>query len=140
MPNPVMRVHPMSRSNPDLPRGTVLDPDNPDHWVRAGRHCIVLCPACDQNHSFEIEGEDGSKPARDSYWTWDGNMEAPSFEASMLVFESEYNPRCHSFLRAGKWEFLTDCTHDMAGQKDVPMVPLPDHLFSNDEDEGEDDE
>lgn len=32
---------------------------------------------------------------------------------------------CHSFLRAGVWEFLSDCSHSMAGQN-VPMVPLPD--------------
>ena len=32
---------------------------------------------------------------------------------------------CHSFLKAGVWEFLSDCAHDMAG-KSVPMVPLPD--------------
>lgn len=34
---------------------------------------------------------------------------------------------CHSYVKAGRWEFLGDCTHDLAGQT-VPMVPLPDWL------------
>jgi len=31
---------------------------------------------------------------------------------------------CHSFLRAGRWEFLGDSAHHLAGQT-VPMVQLP---------------
>jgi hypothetical protein len=35
---------------------------------------------------------------------------------------------CHSFLKAGVWEFLTDSAHKLAGQK-VPMIPLPDWVL-----------
>lgn len=35
---------------------------------------------------------------------------------------------CHSFLRSGRWEFLTDSAHALAGQT-VPMVPLPDWIL-----------
>jgi hypothetical protein len=38
--------------------------------------------------------------------------------------EPAFGP-CHSFLRAGVWEFLSDSAHHLAGQR-VPMVPLPD--------------
>lgn len=34
---------------------------------------------------------------------------------------------CHSFLRDGRWEFLPDSAHHLAGQT-VDMVPLPDWL------------
>lgn len=34
---------------------------------------------------------------------------------------------CHSFLRAGRWQFLGDSAHALAGQT-VDMVPLPDWL------------
>jgi hypothetical protein len=34
---------------------------------------------------------------------------------------------CHSFLRNGRWEFLGDSQHALAGQT-VDMVPLPDWL------------
>lgn len=35
---------------------------------------------------------------------------------------------CHSFLRDGKWQFLSDCAHELAGQT-VDMEPLPDWLM-----------
>jgi hypothetical protein len=34
---------------------------------------------------------------------------------------------CHSFLKDGQWQFLSDCAHAMAGQT-VDMVPLPNYL------------
>lgn len=37
---------------------------------------------------------------------------------------------CHSFLKAGVWDFLTDSGHSLAGQK-VPMMPMPDHFFGD---------
>jgi hypothetical protein len=30
-------------------------------------------------------------------------------------------PRCHSFVVEGQMQFLSDCTHEMAGQ----IVPIP---------------
>jgi Family of unknown function (DUF6527) len=35
---------------------------------------------------------------------------------------------CHSFLKDGRWEFLSDSAHHLAGQT-VDMVPLPDWLM-----------
>lgn len=135
MTNPVMVVRRVVKGS-DVPGG----PDIP-----IGRACWVWCPACDGAHRFEILGEDGSHPDRSDHWTWDGNLEAPTFVGSMLVRRTmpkgytDDNPApigydgptvdyvCHSHVRAGRWEFLTDCTHALAGQT-VPMVPLPDWL------------
>lgn len=104
-------------------------PDGAD--VPCGRACWVWCPGCDDAHRFEIVGEDGSHPDRADCWTWDGNLEAPTFAASMLVRWTWGTPPvdkvCHSFVRAGAWEFLGDSTHALAGQT-VPMVPVPDWL------------
>lgn len=36
---------------------------------------------------------------------------------------------CHSFLRSGVWEFLSDSAHSLAGQN-VLMVPLPEQALS----------
>lgn len=36
---------------------------------------------------------------------------------------------CHSFIRDGQWQFLSDCAHSLAGQT-VPMVPVPDWFMS----------
>jgi len=70
---------------------------------------------------------DWKKPA----WTWDGNLEAPTVSPSILSSIGPYGDQgkplgvCHSFLKAGVFEFLDDCTHPLKGQH-VPMVDLPD--------------
>ena len=101
----------------------------------SGTRLYLWCPACDDNHQVEV-GPGG--------WDWDGNRDAPTISPSILVtgtqWEPSYsfhNPRhiaepgeqttCHSFIRAGRWEFLGDCTHDLAGQT-VGIVDLPDWM------------
>jgi hypothetical protein len=69
----------------------------------------VRCPACEQTHVF------------DKRWTFNGDHARPTFAPSMLVGASSKNI-CHSFLTAGVWKYLPDCTHAMAGQQ----VPCPD--------------
>jgi hypothetical protein len=84
----------------------LLTYDEKDHHA-----WLVWCPACDAPHNF------------DKRWTFDGNHEAPTFDPSMLVHDSpEGTNRCHSYLRAGVWEYLDDCGHAMKGQH----VPAPD--------------
>lgn len=39
---------------------------------------------------------------------------------------------CHSFLHAGRWQFLSDSGHRLAGQY-ADMVPLPDWLLPSSE-------
>jgi hypothetical protein len=59
-------------------------------------------------------------------WSFDGNLEAPTFSPSILVnpgLPSGAKGRCHSFIRAGRIEFLGDCGHPLAGQT-VPMVDV----------------
>ena len=55
-------------------------------------------------------------------WQWDGDLAAPTVSPSILVTTGE--ARCHSFVRAGTWQFLSDCTHTLAGQT-VPVPNLP---------------
>jgi hypothetical protein len=71
---------------------------------------IILCPGCGYGHLFHA-----------SRWAFDGNLEEPTFSPSMLVngdpaYHNPAAPRCHSYVRNGKIEFLADCTHDLAGQ------------------------
>jgi hypothetical protein len=61
-------------------------------------------------------------------------MEAPTFSPSILVrwtktdpvtglaVGEKYDMVCHSFVRAGKIQFLSDCSHELAGQ----TVEMPD--------------
>lgn len=112
-----------------------------------GRGLWVWCPGCGEAHRAQTIGTDG-RPPTGPCWDWDGNVDAPTISPSLLVGgvqwaedEPFHKPGhavaagasivCHSFIRAGKWEFLTDSTHDLAGQT-VPMVPLPDYYFPED--------
>ncbi len=76
---------------------------NPSGW-------LIHCPACGYGHFF------------DKRWTFNGNLERPTFRASMLVYEHADRPRCHSFVTNGRIEYLKDCTHAQAGE----TVDLPD--------------
>jgi Family of unknown function (DUF6527) len=92
------------------------------------------CPGCDSPHVIPI------KPYRADGWDFDGNEAVPTFAPSILVHEVRvaadadpatvmapykpgdvYSPRCHSFVRGGRIEFLSDCGHSLAGK----TVPLP---------------
>lgn len=70
---------------------------------------VVVCPACKYWHLF------------DKRWTFNGDVEKPTFTPSMLVNSEidykKYNlERCHSFVTDGKIQFLSDCSHSLAGQ------------------------
>lgn len=71
------------------------------------------CPACDALHQITDD------------WEWDANTEAPTFAPSILVTGGPHNITCHSFIRAGAWQYLADCSHPSSCLT-VPMVPVPD--------------
>jgi hypothetical protein len=82
------------------------------------------CPGCDCPHTIKTEPYPNG-------WGFDGNQDAPTFTPSILVYPSQTlddagqvvaTPRCHSFVRAGRIEFLSDSTHKLSGQ----TVELPD--------------
>lgn len=103
------------------------------------------CPGCKEMHVV-------SPPVGNRGWTFDGNHDHPTFSPSILVTNGCKTPqfkqgdscwctfnaeaiaageepspfqceRCHSFVRAGKIEFLSDCTHALAGQTIQLEVP-----------------
>lgn len=98
-----------------------------------GRGLWIWCPGCDQAHRPQVVAETGERPA--PCWEWNGRTdEGFSIEPSLLVTShyggdgpDAFDRRCHSFIRNGQWQFLTDSTHELAGQT-VPMVPVPDWL------------
>lgn len=60
-------------------------------------------------------------------WEFDGSLEAPTLTPSILTRLDDAGAPfvCHSYLRGGRFEFLTDCTHAYAGQT-VELPHLPD--------------
>lgn len=87
---------------------------------------LARCPGCGGSHFIAVD-----KPLRNgARWSFNNDPLNPSFSPSLLVTipETRNNdgtvwPRevCHSFIRNGHWQFLSDCTHKMAGQT-VAMV------------------
>lgn len=127
MTNPVVRITETRRARDDLPKGTVLDSDDDSQWQPDGRGCWIWCPGCQEAHRPRIVGADGTKP-EGPVWEWNGrDDEHFGIEPSLLVGVPGSGNVCHSFIRDGWWEFLDDCTHELAGQT-VPMIPLPDWL------------
>lgn len=89
---------------------------------------MFVCPGCPRTgvHLLPV-----NSPQVSPSWFWDGNLEAPTLDPSILSHIEPYDPEtgapqgiCHSYLRAGVFEFLSDCTHPLAGQR-VPMPDLP---------------
>ena len=82
-----------------------------------GGRVAFMCPGCKTMHAVTIDGTRG--------WVWNGDADAPTFNPSVLVNQGGSNPTkpiCHSFVRDGSIQFLSDCTHELAGV----TVPLPD--------------
>ena len=86
-------------------------------------HCAKLA-ACDQPHphyEFCIDPECG---ALGHYLPDAGG------QAHITQCPAGPNGNCHSFVRNGKWEFLGDSAHKLAGQT-ISMVPLPDWIVKD---------
>lgn len=86
------------------------------------------CEGCKQHHGVN------------NGWAFNGDYDKPTFNPSILVRSGHYIPGhigscwcdynkkypdepvsfkcriCHSFVRDGKIEYLSDCTHEFAGQ------------------------
>lgn len=73
---------------------------------------MFFCPGCQEVH------------APDTSWSFNGDLVHPTLNPSILVtqnLEDGTRSVCHSYVKDGKIEFLSDCTHAMAGQ----TVDLP---------------
>jgi hypothetical protein len=99
------------------------------------------------HHAFQCRGC-GQLHAINNGWTWNGDVERPTITPSILVrgtkitdkgweeidaWKASGSPKrdepfdsiptiCHSFVTDGQIQFLSDCTHALAGQ----TVPLED--------------
>lgn len=95
-----------------------------------GGHLGFWCPGCNEMHVVS------------SGWSFNGNYDRPTFTPSVLVTNGHYSTkhkpgescwctynaehpeaptsftceRCHSFVTDGQIQFLSDCTHELAGK------------------------
>lgn len=100
------------------------------------------CPGCGRVHRLNVSPD--SRPC----WSWNGDDIKPTFSPSIkatsghngdgnkaecwCTFEERYGKPpyfrcgiCHSFVKDGQIQFLSDCTHELAG-KTVPLQPWED--------------
>lgn len=80
--------------------------------------CIDVYPGSTGLHILAV-----NTTLKNPSWTFDGNLELPTLSPSILTKRGGVYV-CHSFLNAGIFQFLGDCTHKFAGQY-VPMPDLP---------------
>lgn len=72
----------------------------------AGPCYWFYCQGCKSGHAF------------DKRWTFNGDLEKPTFHPSLLVNQKSIVPngvQCHSFVRNGRIQYLNDCDHDLKG-------------------------
>ncbi len=88
-----------------------------------GGRIAFWCPGCKCAHQVRINPDVGSGPV----WMWNQCTDAVTLEPSVHVnppgpYHRSNVVVCHSFVREGRIQFLTDSTHPLKGQ----TVPLPD--------------
>ena len=88
----------------------------PDHDFPGEGVYSVFCPGCKCDHPFRV-GKSRNLPN----WSFNGDMEKPTFSPSMLVNKDRPGGRCHSYVENGAIRFLSDCFHDLKGM----TVELP---------------
>lgn len=109
---------------------------NCSKWGEENRVSFI-CVGCGELHALQVEGPKA--------WQWNGSLDKPTLSPSILMRSGHYahtrekcwcgynaaHPEeaapfrcaiCHFFLRDGKIEFLSDCTHELRGQ----TVEMPD--------------
>jgi hypothetical protein len=74
---------------------------------------MFFCPGCEHGHQVTVNGKRNEVGAT---WTFNGNMEKPTFTPSLLI-----PGQCHSFVTDGRIQFLGDSKHKLANQTvDIP--------------------
>ena len=93
---------------------------------------VINCPACGEH----VIAVDTPFPSKKDQWSFNRDMEKPTFSPSLLVRTGKYvdssivngkdeetlkyieetSYLCHSFIVDGKIQFLSDCSHKFAGQ------------------------
>jgi hypothetical protein len=77
------------------------------------------CIGCREHHRITTQ----SSNPNGARWTWNGDKVKPTISPSIhcLPVPEIGVKRCHSFIRDGQIQYLTDCEHHLAGQT-VPLL------------------
>ncbi|RYG88824.1 MAG: ammonia monooxygenase [Alphaproteobacteria bacterium] len=101
-------------------------------WGVDQRSLAFWCPGCDAEHCCGVKNTGDARPI----WTWNDDLDRPTLQPSVLIrtgraVDPNFQPEpgdppevCHSYVTDGRIQFLSDCTHGLAGQTvDLPRWP-----------------
>ena len=93
----------------------IVEVDHKLNWT-------FYCPGCKHHH-----GVSTTPPS--PVWSWNGDVDKPTFSPSIRVHRGpkcdpvthlripgEPDQVCHFFIKDGVFQFLDDCTHELAGK------------------------
>lgn len=87
------------------------------------KYAVMYIPGYDELVMIQVAAENGP------VWHWNGDIYDPTFSPSILSrfpYDMERKvKRNHVFVRAGKIQYLPDCSHDLAG-KTIELPRLKD--------------
>ncbi len=91
---------------------------SPDMWKSPD--WSFMCPGCNCDHGVWTT----ARNAHNSVWGFNNDVDKPTFTPSLLIRGGNASGDyvCHSFINNGMIQFLSDCTHKLAGQ----TVEIPD--------------
>jgi len=83
-----------------------IDPETGEKYHHT--QYLYMCPGCDCEHAFSLKSEGGHH-----YFNMD--LENPTVSPSLVQNFSKGHV-CHSFIKDGMIQFLSDCDHSLAGK------------------------
>lgn len=83
---------------------------------------LFECPGCGYLHAFYTKNGPLNDAGVMQNWTYNGDGDSPTINPSLNVNSKDPKSRCHSWIRNGTIQFLSDSFHSLAGQ----TVPIPD--------------
>ena len=93
-------------------------------WPTGEVQVMFHCPGCGGTHAYWLAHP---PPKTQPIWEFDGNIQAPSWTPSLRIQSMSRKEKpyiCHLYVRNGQIEYLSDCTHELAG-KTIPMQLYP---------------
>lgn len=81
---------------------------------------LFWCPGCDMLHGVRVR-RDALRPTEPVWW-WNQDVLSPSLRPSVHIRWGG-DKVCHFFVVEGDLQFLSDCTHHLAG-KTAPMLDV----------------
>jgi len=101
-----------------MPKFKIIEPGK-DHWADYCFHCL----GCGCDHGVWTTHRNDNN----AIWQFNGDLNKPTVSPSLMVTwlwgPFKIKNVCHSFIRDGKIEYLSDCTHHLAGK----TIELPEY-------------